>query len=75
MGLWLEHRDENGLVERAPFLNGMVSMDELVEYIDDAPAGPAVFSLKEAIALAKPSAHLPREKREWALRIDFPEVP
>ena len=72
MGLWFEHRDEKGnLADRGRFQSGSVEMLHLVEIHGDGSTSAASFSLKEAMALAKPSAHLPVEKRDWALRISF----
>lgn len=71
MALWLEHRDDKGtLIERARFLNGSVTLLQLIEITDEIVDG-VCFSLKEAIALAKTSAHLPVERRDWSLRIDL----
>jgi hypothetical protein len=70
MGLWLEHRDDKGtLIERSRFLNGSVTMVQLAEIYGDGSTSAAVFSLKEAVALAKMSSHLPVEKRDWVLRV------
>jgi hypothetical protein len=64
MALWLEHRDDKGvLIEGARFFNSSVTL------IDQEP-----MALKEAVALAKPSAHLPVDKRDWALRIVVDDV-
>lgn len=72
MGLWLEHRDDKGkLIERARFLNGSVTLSQLVEITDEGSTEEVCFSLKEAIALAKTSSHLPVERRDWSLRIGF----
>ncbi len=72
MSLWLEHRDEKGiLIEQAQFRDGRVEMLQLVEIHGDGSTSAPTFSLKEALALAKPSSHLPLDKREWALRISF----
>lgn len=70
MGLWLEHRDEKGnLIDRARFYDGEVEMLGLVEVHGDGSTSAPTFTLKEAMGLCKPSAHLPVEKRDWALRV------
>ncbi len=72
MGLWLEHRDDKGnLIERARFYSGHVEMLSLAEIHGDGSTSAARFSLKEGIELAKPSSHLPADKRDWALRVAF----
>lgn len=72
MGLWLEHRDEKGqLIDRACFQGGVVVMSNLTEFFDGMDAGVSpTFTIKDAIALAKLSAYLPVEKRDWALRVE-----
>lgn len=61
MGLWIENRDDKTgvLVFRARFVGGAV----------DLPDGERL-SVVQAVQLAKLSAHLPAEKRDWVLRVD-----
>lgn len=73
MGLWLEHRDAKGqLTDRARFSEGSVTMTNLTEFIEGGDTGVSPsFTIAEAVSLAKASAGLPPERREWVLRVSF----
>lgn len=72
MGLWLEHRDEKGnLLDRAQFLSGSATLYHLCEVNGDGSTQAPTFTIKQAVELCKLSAHLPVEKRDWALRVEF----
>lgn len=69
MGLWLEHRDENGkLVDRARFNGGIVVMTELPDAANSD--NPLSLTTSQALELAKVSAHEQLSKRAWALRVE-----
>jgi hypothetical protein len=59
MGLWLEYRENGVLTEREPFVEGVA------EFV------AAPYTIAQAVQLAKLSAHMPVEKRDWSLRIVF----
>ena len=67
MGLWLEQRDESGkLLRRERFANG------IVEKWEDFPINLAgIVSIQSAREVCRGTAHLPPERRPWALRIGF----
>lgn len=78
MGLWLEHRDNEGkLTDRVRFSRGFATLEnvqELLSFKDGVEEWkPMTVSIKDAMNLSRPLSHMPPEKREWALRIGFGE--
>lgn len=78
MGLWLEHRDEDGrLTDRVRFAGGHATLEtvqELLSFKDGVEEWkPMTVSVKDAMNLSRPFSHMPPEKRQWALRIGFDE--
>ncbi|HEU5118652.1 MAG TPA: hypothetical protein VFT74_18790 [Isosphaeraceae bacterium] len=63
MGLWLEQRDENGVLIAAGRFRGGLCATLLGGNV----------TLEEAREMCRPSAHSPVERRPWALRIRFGE--
>lgn len=70
MGLWLEHRNDQGLlIFRGRFVDGVVTVPP-----DEGQVATMTLDLKQAQQLAKLSSREERiERRDWALRIGFEE--
>jgi hypothetical protein len=63
MGLYLEYRDRQGVVRnRSRFFDGLVT------WTLDCPDEER-WTHERVRELVRPSAHLPIEQREWALRV------
>jgi hypothetical protein len=65
MALWLEHRNDKGeLLECVRFIGGRTTV--CIDADSDLE-----LTVDEGRRLAQLSNHLPLDKREWVLRIDF----